>query len=221
MSGKGKLEKHNRDPTRRLTQFPSSTHTPLSRPTRFKSRPTGSKSRPTGSKSRPTGLVNDNLAENNVNTQLIPSFTSPWDQYTQGGKPKLGLILAFRKKFPQTTVFIHEVRVPNGHLSRLKSVRHKNIVCLLQVFWEKNIASLVYEITPVSLGQILTFRPCWNLNDTATVCKEILSGLEFLHDTLHIGHGSLTAENVRLTWDGSVKIGKLPQPDLLRITADE
>jgi serine/threonine protein kinase len=133
---------------------------------------------------------------------------NPWDDYHVKANPEEGLFLAQLKEYPKTIVFIQQIRAPQRDLSSIHSVIHPNIVDIRHAYWYDGNISIVYEWTVISLDKVLAFRPGWRLGETAALCQGILSALRHLHDELGICHGHLTDRNVRLNFDGTVKLGK-------------
>jgi hypothetical protein len=66
----------------------------------------------------------------------------------------------------------------------------------------------VYDFTVASVESILAFRPHWGLAETAELCRGVLSGLSYLHDTLGLVHGRLSLSNIHLTLEGTAQIRK-------------
>lgn len=135
--------------------------------------------------------------------------TSPWDHYRRETTLGPGSNLAFLKKYPHGVVLIRKVDKPARGTASLKSTIHRNLVQLHRVYIEKSSISMVYEITVASLSDLLSFRPHWAHAETAAVCHGVLSALKYLHSTLHIAHGDLREENIRLDWNGTIKLGAL------------
>lgn len=90
----------------------------------------------------------------------------------------------------------------------LKPARHKNIISLLEYANIENEQYLVYEYEHValSLGCVIG-RTHFSEADIATVCREVLQGLQYIHSELKISHGSIHVSNILLTSTGGVKIG--------------
>jgi serine/threonine protein kinase len=54
----------------------------------------------------------------------------------------------------------------------------------------------------------------------AFLCKEILQGLAYIHEELHVQHGDVKPPNIFLTLNGQVKIGKSIVPPLHTLLTD-
>lgn len=93
-------------------------------------------------------------------------------------------------------------------LRRLRVVSHKNLVSLVDNFQTGGKLHLVYEYEhlAVSLGCVAGTVQ-FSEADIATICKEVLEGLNYVHTELETSYGSLNFSNVLLTWQGEVKIG--------------
>ena len=112
----------------------------------------------------------------------------------------------YRKSASRSVAFLRDIVV--AQVRSIDRPTHRNLVQIQTAYWHDGRLSILYEPTLVSLDQLLTFRPAWDLDDTATVCREVVSGLTYIHQSLEIAHGSLTADQIRLSLDGSVKIGQ-------------
>jgi hypothetical protein len=99
---------------------------------------------------------------------------------------------------------------PTGRTFQLSQpIIHKNLVSLVDTFYSQHKLVLVYsyEHLAVSLGCVAGAVQ-FNEADIATVCKELLEGLVYLHEILEVAHGFLDCSNIILTFGGEVKIGK-------------
>jgi serine/threonine protein kinase len=105
---------------------------------------------------------------------------------------------------------MRELSGPASRSDKLSQpVIHKNLVSLLDVFSSRQRTFLVYsyEHLAVSLG-CAAGAVHFSEADIATICKELLEGLVYLHEVLGVAHGSLDCSNIILTSGGEVKIGK-------------
>lgn len=92
---------------------------------------------------------------------------------------------------------------------QLRRISHKNLVPLIDAFYSKGSVFLVYEYQHLALSlgcAIAKIR--FSEADIATICKEILEGLQFIHYELKITHGSINIASILLTWTGQLKIGE-------------
>lgn len=121
--------------------------------------------------------------------------------------------LSLGNYFGYSTVLIKkkETRQNQANFSMLQSAFHTNLVGLVEAFYDDNNLYLAYNYDglAVSLSQVAT-TPAVILRepDIAGICRSILSGLEYLHEDLRIGHGNIQSSNILLCPDGVVKIGK-------------
>ncbi|THC88224.1 hypothetical protein EYZ11_012328 [Aspergillus tanneri] len=88
---------------------------------------------------------------------------------------------------------------------------HPNLVNLREVFVTENSLFFVYEKWGISLKEILLLSPVFQLGEVevATICREVLKGLRYIHKTIGISHGSLSESNIHIMEDGDVKIANI------------
>lgn len=86
---------------------------------------------------------------------------------------------------------------------------HKNLIGLQDSYKAYRKTNLVYDYEhfAVSLGCVVGTVE-FSEADIATICKELLQGLAYLHFDLKITHRSLDCSNILLTSTGEIKIGK-------------
>ncbi|KAL3459608.1 kinase-like domain-containing protein [Aspergillus heterothallicus] len=110
--------------------------------------------------------------------------------------------------------------VPENQLSK---TCHPNLVNLREVFIATGSVFFVYDKWGMSLHEILRLSPVFQLGEVevATICKEVLRGLQYIHKVLRISHGSLTLENIQIMEDGSVKIANIGESMMVRPAALE
>ncbi|KAL2801763.1 kinase-like domain-containing protein [Aspergillus granulosus] len=107
------------------------------------------------------------------------------------------------------TCTIKEYQNPKPqNVRKLVPTQHKNLVSLLGFFETERHGYLVYEYEhiPITLGCVAGFTR-FNEPDIATICREVLEGLKFIHAELKISHGSIKCSNILLTYSGDLKIG--------------
>lgn len=93
-------------------------------------------------------------------------------------------------------------------LPKLQFASHKNIVSLIDHFQSQGELHLIYEYEhlAISLGCVAG-TVSFSEADIATICKEVLEGLKYVHTILNITYGLLDFSNILLTWQGEVKLG--------------
>jgi p21-activated kinase 1 len=133
---------------------------------------------------------------------------SPWDKYQslQQACTKGKTCLAYEKASPSTIVAIKECSEDRSTLSHLFKTSHTNLVNLLSLFVDAESVWLVYEKMDVTLDQLLSTVKLKE-PQIAFLCKEILQGLAYIHEELHVHHGDVKPPNIFLTLNGQVKIG--------------
>ncbi|KAL4862023.1 hypothetical protein BDV12DRAFT_179451 [Aspergillus spectabilis] len=139
--------------------------------------------------------------------------SEPWDDYGERIRIKPGIYLAFRKRYPHSAVMVHMVESPPSDVN-INAVVHRNIVQLYRIYISSKCWSLVYGLTMVSMKDILTFRPCWGQAETAALSRGVLQGLKHLHEILHISHGDLRPETIRIELNGLVKLSHVGESQL-------
>jgi serine/threonine protein kinase len=86
---------------------------------------------------------------------------------------------------------------------------HDNLVSLLDFYTESNSIFLAYEYIHLAISlDCLAGIVDMSEADIATVCREILNGLVYIHSELRISHGSIDCSNILLNEKGEVKLGK-------------
>ncbi|CRG92690.1 hypothetical protein PISL3812_09755 [Talaromyces islandicus] len=101
-----------------------------------------------------------------------------------------------------------EVLVPSTEYKAVQTTNHRNIVNLKGVSVIENRLCLSYEQTGLTLKQFQEFTQ-FDRNAVATICREIIHGLLYIHDELKISHGELNCSNVHINEDGEVQIGNI------------
>ncbi len=136
--------------------------------------------------------------------------------------------VAHRNEPHHTIVAIKKHQLKAGQLvERLIPCSHTNIVNLLEAFHDDGFVHMAYEWTDVTLAEIQS-TPLGKLSDfhIAAICKEVklfgirstsqeliisvqvLQGLQYIHEALHIMHGALDVHNVMVDRAGQIKICK-------------
>jgi p21-activated kinase 1 len=117
-------------------------------------------------------------------------------------------ILSLEDKEHLPHVLIKERRGNKSIPYSLKGASHENVVGLLAAFYHSGVVSLVYECHYVNMT-VASVSGCSEFKETdiATVCREALQGLEYIHSELRVAHGSVNDKNIILTLSGDVKIG--------------
>ena len=93
-------------------------------------------------------------------------------------------------------------------LLKLQFASHKNLVSLIDHFQSGDEIQLIYEYEhlAISLGCVAGAVP-FSEADIATICKEVLEGLKYVHTVLSIIYRLLDFSNILITWQGEVKLG--------------
>ncbi|KAL3441489.1 kinase-like domain-containing protein [Aspergillus insuetus] len=101
-------------------------------------------------------------------------------------------------------------KLKSPNVRKLVPIQHKNLVSLLGFFETDRHGYLAYEYEhiPITLGCVAGFTR-FNEPDIATICREVLEGLKFIHAELKISHGSIKCSNILLTYSGDLKIANI------------
>jgi serine/threonine protein kinase len=148
---------------------------------------------------------------NQTVSRCLPMTTklqSPWTEYRGHLKTKQAgnVIIAYDRKMKEFA--IKEVKgCRRDWLLRLKAISHPNIVRFVASFYHKGSIYLVGDLMSTSLAEVLSVSKL-PLEEVATVCKGVVTGLSCLHKDLMMTHGTLNGENILLSKSGDVKIGK-------------
>lgn len=114
--------------------------------------------------------------------------------------------------FGHSAVFITKIQldVLPDSFSKLQPTSHPNVNSLIEAFLDERTIYMVYGYhgMAVDLGQVGT-SPAVRLteSDLASICRSVLSGLQYIHTQLGVGHGNLNRSNVLLCENGDIKIG--------------
>lgn len=112
-------------------------------------------------------------------------------------------------KFP--LVFIKEKRRDKKITRPLKAFSHMNIIALRAVFYHADSISMVYdyEVGAMTLASVASCPSVkFSDADIATVSRDILLALQFIHSELKIAHGDVRDGNILLTLSGGIKLGR-------------
>ncbi|KAL4806951.1 hypothetical protein BDV18DRAFT_121839 [Aspergillus unguis] len=97
------------------------------------------------------------------------------------------------------------LRVPVGQVVKTD---HKNLVNVQELYLAQDTLILTYDSWGVSLLEISQLFNIFAGDEraVATICKEILRGLDYIHNEVGIAHGNVSCGTVILTGNGLVKI---------------
>jgi serine/threonine protein kinase len=103
---------------------------------------------------------------------------------------------------------IKAVKTSRSELAKIMTKPHKIFVHMQEVFYHDGQIFFLYELLDVSLAQIFgSPLGCLRLFEVAAFSKEILVGVQYIHEALRITRGSLSSSNILLSTQGVVKIG--------------
>jgi serine/threonine protein kinase len=104
------------------------------------------------------------------------------------------------------TCLIKVRRIPKSW--RFQAASHKNLISFIDFYHAHGLIYLVYEYEhlAISLGCVVGTAD-FSEADIATVCREVLNAIHYVHSELGISHGAVDCSNILLTWTGEVKLG--------------
>ncbi|OJJ83542.1 uncharacterized protein ASPGLDRAFT_48091 [Aspergillus glaucus CBS 516.65] len=106
------------------------------------------------------------------------------------------------------TFLIKKHQIPKSWT--FQEASHKNLVPLTEFYTESSSICLVYEYMHLAiplggLAGVVDFSEA----DIATICREILDGLVYIHSKLGISHGSVDCSNVLLNRKGEIQLANI------------
>ncbi|KAJ5461027.1 uncharacterized protein N7458_002579 [Penicillium daleae] len=146
----------------------------------------------------------------------LPHLEHPSEKYSLNWKiNQAGLgWLSLGNYFGYSTVLIkvRKIQKPQNGFPMLQPAFHPNIIGLVEAFYDEGVVYLTYNYSGlvVSLAQVVS-TPTVKVNELeiATICWDVLRGLEYLHKTLDMGHGNIDSSNIVLFADGTIKIANI------------
>ncbi|KAE8330303.1 kinase-like domain-containing protein [Aspergillus sergii] len=145
-------------------------------------------------------------------------YGSPYMQMHRvfiGLEPTWGEIYAVEFTENSPVSYIKKLDVVRDKLpiDALTQTSHANLVNLREVFVAETSLFFVYEKWGISLKEMQHLSPVFRFGEVeiATLCREVLEGLKYIHKTLGISHGSLSEGNIYITDNGGVKIANIGQ----------
>ncbi|KAA8893025.1 kinase-like domain-containing protein [Sphaerosporella brunnea] len=140
---------------------------------------------------------------------------NPWVEYQSFMVTRLGgeTTLAFKKPHGKV-VAIQELDNTRGLdiAALLRALTHidANIVRIFEGYVFKGSTFIIQECMDARLSEVIACPSKLEEHHIATVCVEILCGIQFLR-SCGLFHAELTSSNILLSMEGKVKIGNLAQ----------
>lgn len=158
-------------------------------------------------------IPEDSIEKQDISKRQLPiKDGSPLQKYWTTYKfDQAGLgWISFDRNPGRQTVLIKSVHTKKGELSVLRRTAYDNIVNLIEAFHSNGITHLVYnlDLFDIPLSSVYA-SPTIQLKEeeVATICREILKGLRYIHEEFKLSHGSISIYNVLLNLSGTIKIG--------------
>ncbi|KAL4745467.1 hypothetical protein BDW72DRAFT_211315 [Aspergillus terricola var. indicus] len=106
---------------------------------------------------------------------------------------------------PPETLARDALRVPVDQVVRTD---HKNLVNVQELYLAQDTLTVTYDSWGISLLEISRLYNIFARDEraVATICKETLRGLSYIHNEVGIAHGNISCGTVILTGNGLVKI---------------
>lgn len=142
--------------------------------------------------------------------QLAKSATNPEERYRKSfriNQAGWGYVVHSNDSTFREGI-LKSVKSSRSELSKIINNPHRNIVHLQEAFSHDSQVFFIYEVMDISLAQIFS-SPLGRLQlfEVAAFSKELLAGVQHIHDSLKITHGDLNSNNALLSVTGEVKIG--------------
>ncbi|KAL4889246.1 kinase-like domain-containing protein [Aspergillus ambiguus] len=135
------------------------------------------------------------------------------DRFFVGIEPRWGGIDAIEFTQDRPVSYVKSLGVAEGEVRvrHLKPTSHPNLVNLRETFVVDNTAFFVYEPWGISLREFRQLQPIFRLGEVevATICGQVLNGLEYIHDKLGMVHGKIQEGNIYIMENGDVKIANI------------
>ncbi|EKG09499.1 hypothetical protein MPH_13459 [Macrophomina phaseolina MS6] len=94
---------------------------------------------------------------------------------------------------------------------QIRQVPHENVVTIREMMLHENFIFIVYEKMRICLADIIALPIEIDEHHVATICTEVLKGLQHMHEVLNLRHGAITRTSILFSEDGVVKIGNFDQ----------
>lgn len=111
------------------------------------------------------------------------------------------------------TVFVKVVKAASHQKLQFHKTDQANLINLQEVFHSKNVTYLIYDFDRCDLPLSMVHASPnvqFTEADIAIVCRQVLTGLRYIHEKLKISHGSIKLSDLVLSQSGQVKIGMVP-----------
>ncbi|KAH2457213.1 hypothetical protein KXV25_005403 [Aspergillus fumigatus] len=135
------------------------------------------------------------------------------DRFFVGLEPRFSGINAVEFTQDAPVAFVKKLEMSESEVAvhRLMETSHPNLVNLQEVFISERSIFFVYERWGITLKEIQDLQPIFRLGEVevATICREILQGLLYIHRILGISHGAMSETSVSIAEDGGVKIADI------------
>ncbi|KAF3481567.1 uncharacterized protein GIQ15_04326 [Arthroderma uncinatum] len=148
----------------------------------------------------------------------FPESGSLWAKYKQFTKARGPgkVVLAYEIKSPKVIVAIKECKAADTERAQLLfRTSHPNIVNLQDAFIDERDVYLAYERMDLPLEQLHSDIKLEERH-IATICREVLLGLSYIHQQLQICHLSVKCSTIFLSTQGHIKIGGIGSAMLLQ-----
>lgn len=111
------------------------------------------------------------------------------------------------------TVFVKVVKATSHQKLQFDKTDQANLVNLQEVFHSEEVTYLIYDFDCCDLPLSMVHASPnvqFTKADIAIVCRQVLTGLRYIHEKLKISHSSIKLSDLVLSQSGQVKIGMGP-----------
>ncbi|KAG2421580.1 hypothetical protein HFD88_005555 [Aspergillus terreus] len=127
------------------------------------------------------------------------------------GTGGLTLALATAHKYPVSFFKTYPLEALQIQPDQIVKTSHENLVNLEEAYLGHKSVVLTYDSYGISLEEIRRASNIFAGDEgaVATICRELLKGLNYIHNEIGVTHGNLSCHTVVLTEKGEVKIADI------------
>ncbi|KAL6716966.1 hypothetical protein ACLMJK_004879 [Lecanora helva] len=151
--------------------------------------------------------------EPSISLAPICRMSNPWLRYHAILEEAQGdwVTIANAKEPKHPIVVIKRRACPSDDVrQKIIGISHENIVALYEAYLYEGNLYFAYELMDVSLAEMQS-TPYGILAEfhIATICKEVITGVQYIHRKLKIVHGSIDARWIMVSRSGCIKLANI------------